>query len=57
MQALGVQTTLVARSKLLRGHVDQDLIPILLENMKKLHLDCRLDTPFTGVEKLENGML
>ena len=56
MQALGVQTTLVVRSQLLRGHVDQDLIPILMENMKKLHLDCRINTPFTGVEKLDNGM-
>ena len=27
-----------------------------MENMKKLHLDCRINSPFTGVEKLENGM-
>ena len=25
--------------------------------MKKLHLDCRINTPFTGVEKLDNGMM
>jgi len=27
-----------------------------MDNMKKLHLDCRVNTPFTGVEKLDNGM-
>jgi len=41
---------------LLGSHVDQDLIPILVENMKKLHLDVRLNTPFDSVEKLSNGM-
>ena len=56
MKALGVKTTLIVRSELLRGHVDSELIPILMENMQKLHLDCRINTPFTGVEKLDNGM-
>lgn len=57
MVALGVKTTLLARSKILRGMTDQELIPILMENMAKLHLDCRPNTPFTSVEKLENGLL
>ena len=41
---------------MLGSHVDQDLIPILVENMKKLHLDVRVNTPFDSVEKLSNGM-
>jgi len=57
LAALGVKTTLVARGKILRGMVDQEIIPILKENMAKLHLDCRTDTPFESVEKLENGLL
>ena len=50
MQALGVKTTLLARNQLL-SHVDQELIPHLLESMQKLGLDARLKTPFTKVEK------
>lgn len=56
MQGLGVKTTVLARGDMLRM-VDQDIIPLLLENMEKLGLDCRLNTPFTGVERAENGML
>lgn len=56
-QALGVKVTLLVRAKLLRGHVDQELIPILVENMKKLGLDVRLDTPFNGVEKAGDNLL
>jgi pyruvate/2-oxoglutarate dehydrogenase complex dihydrolipoamide dehydrogenase (E3) component len=41
---------------MLRG-VDQELIPHLLENIKKLGMDSRTDTPFTAVEKADNGML
>ena len=55
MTALGVKTTLIARNKILTL-VDQDLIPILENSMKKLNLDARLKTPFKSVEKLENGM-
>jgi hypothetical protein len=33
------------------------LIPILLDSMGKLGLDCKLATPFNSVEKLENGMM
>lgn len=57
LAALGVKTTLVARSKILRGMTDQELIPILQENMAKLHLECKLNSPFNSVEKLENGLL
>lgn len=56
MQAFGVETTVLARNKFL-AHVDQELIEILLESMKKLGLDARTQTPFTGVTKLENGLL
>ena len=47
---------MVARSALLRL-CDDDLIPLLLENMGKLGLDVRIDTPFSGVEKLEDGTM
>ena len=49
MQALGVKVTLVTRNQLL-NHVDQELIPLLLENMQKLGLDAKLKTPFKAVE-------
>ena len=49
MQALGVKTTLITRSAMLRL-VDQEVIPMLLENMEKLGVDARIHTPFTGVE-------
>ena len=29
MQALGTKVTLVVRSQMLRGHVDQELVPVL----------------------------
>lgn len=57
LAALGVKTTLLARSKILRNMTDPEMIPILQENMAKLHLDCRLNAPFKSVEKLENGLL
>lgn len=56
MQALGVKTTLLARNKFL-NHVDQDIIEVLIDCMGKLGLDARTKTPFTGVSKLENGLL
>mmetsp|Transcript_12465 Transcript_12465/g.20942 ORF Transcript_12465/g.20942 Transcript_12465/m.20942 type:complete len:154 (+) Transcript_12465:655-1116(+) len=31
-------------------------MPILFDSMKKLGLDCRPNTPFKSVEKLENGL-
>ena len=56
MAALGVKVTLIARNKMLTL-ADQELIPILLDSMGKLGLDCKLATPFNSVEKLENGMM
>ena len=32
-------------------------MPILMENMGKLGLDVRINTPFSGVEKLEDGTM
>ena len=48
MQALGVDTKLITRDKILR-QVDQDVIGLLIENMKKLGLDARTKTPFTDI--------
>lgn len=41
---------------MLRGFVDQELIPILQENMTKLGLQFKTNCPHESVEKLENGM-
>jgi glutathione reductase (NADPH) len=57
LHALGSKTTLLVRNKMLAGHCDQELIPVLQTCMEKLGMDCRLGTPFTKVEKLESGML
>ena len=54
MQTMGVQTTMVARSKMLRM-TDQELIPHLQHSAKQLGLDLRLDSPFTSVKKLDDG--
>jgi len=51
MQALGVKTTLVVRSQILR-FLDEDVRQVLLENMEKLGLDVRLNSPHEKVEKL-----
>jgi glutathione reductase (NADPH) len=55
MAAFGVKTTLLARNKMLTL-VDQELIPILQNCMKKLNLDARLATPWNSVEKLPDGL-
>lgn len=55
LQALGCKVTLVVRSKMLREHVDQELMPILQENMTKLGLEFRLKCVHESVEKLDNG--
>jgi glutathione reductase (NADPH) len=56
MVALGVKTTILVRSTMLRGVVDKELMPILQENMTKLGLDYRLNAAHEKVEKLDNGM-
>ena len=56
MTGLGVDVTLVSRGKILKL-VDQELMPVLLDSMEKYGTKAMLDTPFTSVEKLENGML
>eukprot|EP00347_Sterkiella_histriomuscorum_P010522 403375964 len=57
MQAFGVKTTLLVRETVLRV-VDKDVTDLLLENMKKLGLDVKLNTPFKRVSKnQENGLL
>jgi hypothetical protein len=37
--------------------VDQELIPILLKSMENHHQVTKLKTPFSEIEKLENGLL
>jgi len=48
MQALGVKTSLLIRDYPLR-HVDKEVIDLLIENMKKLDLEVRLNTISTKV--------
>jgi glutathione reductase (NADPH) len=54
LQALGCKVTLVVRSQMLRGHVDQEIIPTLQENMTKLGLEYRVNCAHTSVEKINN---
>jgi mercuric reductase len=43
MQSFGVKTTLLVKEVLL-SHVDQEIIDLLIENMKKLGIDVRMMT-------------
>lgn len=51
MQAFGVRTTLIVRDILLK-HVDQEIVDLLIENMKKLGLDIRLKINLLKVTKI-----
>ena len=55
MTAFGVDTTLVTRRELLRGHVDQELIPVLLDSMEKYGTKAMLNSPFNSVENINGG--
>ena len=54
--ALGVKVTLIVRSIILR-FVDRDIIDVLMENMRKLGVDIRLDCGHNGVTQAEDGTL
>jgi len=56
LQAYGVKVTLVVRSIILR-FVDRDIIDVLMENMVKLGIDLKLDSPHESVVKNEDGTL
>ena len=55
MHALGSEVTLVARGTLLRGHVDKDLVPVLTDNMDKLGMKYRLNTPYEDINRVGNN--
>jgi mercuric reductase len=48
LAALGVQTTLVVRSVILK-QLDRDIVEELMSNMKKLGLEIRLESPHKSV--------
>ena len=50
MNSLGVKVTVVVRSSPLKI-VDQEIIPVLLEEMKVTGIDVRLKAPHDSVEK------
>ena len=56
MAAFGVKVTLVVRSIILR-FVDRDIIDVLMENMAKLGIEVKLDSPHESVVKNEDGTL
>lgn len=57
MQAFGVKSTLIVRDVLL-GRVDQEIVDLLIENMKKLGVDVRMKTSTSKVTKdKESGLL
>ena len=56
LQAFGVKVTLLVRSVPLK-FVDEDIREVLLENMRKLGVDVRLETPHESITKNWNGSL
>jgi glutathione reductase (NADPH) len=48
MAALGVKTTLVVRSEILR-QLDRDIVDELMKNMEKLGVEIRLNSPHKAV--------
>jgi pyruvate/2-oxoglutarate dehydrogenase complex dihydrolipoamide dehydrogenase (E3) component len=57
MHAFGVHTTLLVKDFLL-GRVDQEIVDLLVENMKKSGLGLRFSVQITKVEKNEStGLL
>lgn len=56
MAAFGVKITLVVRSIILR-FIDRDLIDCLMENMKKLGVEIKLDSPHESVTRNDDGSL
>ena len=56
MAAFGVRVTLVVRSIILR-FCDRDIIDCLMENMRKLGVDIKLDSPHDSVTAGEGGTL
>jgi glutathione reductase (NADPH) len=56
LAALGVKVTLVVRSVILR-FLDRDITDCLQENMTKLGVDVKLDSPHKSVTKNDDGTL
>ena len=56
MQALGVKVTLVVRSIILR-FIDRDIIDVLQENMQKLGIELKLQSPHESVVKNADNSL
>ena len=55
---MGVQTTMLVRSKILRElGLDEDIHQTIYDNMIKSGLDIRVGTPFKKVTKCEDGSL
>lgn len=56
MQALGVKVTLIVRGKILK-QIDQDIIEMLVKNMKLSGMDVRLNTKFRTITQDKDGRL
>lgn len=56
LAAFGVKITLVVRSIILR-FIDRDIIDCLMENMRKLGVEIKLDSPHESVTKEADGSL
>ena len=58
LQGLGVKTTMLVRSKILRElGLDDDIHEVIYENMKKTGMDIRIGAPFSKVVKNADGSL
>lgn len=54
MAALGVKTTLVVRSTILK-QLDRDVVDELMKNMEKLGVEIRLNSPHRSVRQEDDG--
>jgi len=52
MNSFGVKTTLLARSKVLRGRIDDDIRNVWQHNAERLGLTIKVGVSITRVEKL-----
>ena len=57
LAGFGVETTMVARTTVLKGLLDDDVREALVGNMRKTGLDVRLQSPWKRVVKTEDGSL
>ena len=57
LNGMGVRTTMLGRSTILKGFLDDEMRAALLNNMQKSGLDVKLNSPWKRVLQTEEGQL